>query len=328
MPTSDAQSLGRRWQETIAAQRRERQNSESSRRADLDRQRAGAVRDGLNRRFSAVHTDAEDDSNGNDDGGMEEGRGRRWLPELDTRLPSPLPNAALPTPPQSAVSIELPTHHPASLRDIQQSQEHNSHYTPPLTRPRNDLHSSPTDDSPTSELETQIHRQEAYIEQVKKELEEKDSQIRELLLEKEETEEAHLRAILNDQQADILRLERTKDILVRELRSARADVTRLSEEMEDARARERILKQQMDGNERQWHVRMENARLRQLQADADLEAERISSRRAADTLSQSPQLSQSHRRSSNSRRSELCFDVPRGHRNAPIKAALFRHVRG
>lgn len=344
MPTSDDRSLSRRWQETIEAERREGQRIESSRRADLDRQRAGTVRDGLDRRFSAAHAAAKNDSNEKDDGGTEEGRGRRWLPELDTRLPSPLPNAALPTPPQSAVTIELPTHSPVSSRGIQQSQGYNSHYMSPVTRPRNNLQRSPTDDSATSELETQIQRQKAYIEQVEKGLEEKDSQIRNLLLEKEETEEAHLRAVLNDQQADITRLERMRDILVRDLRSARADASRLSEEMEEARARERVLKQQvseteqqMHSNERQWRVRMENATPRQLHADADLEAGRLSSTRVAETLSQSPQLSQSHRRSSNashaasstrSRRSELCFDVPRGNRNAPIKAALFRHVRG
>lgn len=328
----------------MTAQERERERIERNRRADLNRQRAGSVRDGLDRTFSAAQVEAETDSFNNHSGGMGEVRGRRWLPELDTRLPSPLPAAALPTPPQSAVGIELAAQNPASAGGIRQSQGHNSHYMPPIVQPRNNLERAPTDDWATSELQTEIHRQQAYIEQVEKELEEKDSQISNLLREKEETEDAHLRAVLRDQQADISRLERTRDTLAKDLRSARADASRLSEEIEEARARERILKQQvaeteqqMHSNELQWRVRMENARLRQLQADADLEAERISSRRVAESHSQSPQLSQSHRRSSNashaasstrSRRSELCFDVPRGNRNAPIKAALFRHVRG
>ena len=304
--------LGRLWADTIAAEAVQRQSTERASRDVSERESVSSIRDSLQHR---IHTARANTGVSASDGNDEERDQPSWLQEgvheLNTRLPSPRSNAPH-TSPRQIISVELPTHY---------NVQPQSSFT--------------ADDLTTSELESEIKRQKIHIQQVEAQLSRKDFQIRQLLDEKEATEEAHLQAILNDQQREIERLEKIKLGLAEQLRAARADVKQLDAQVLEGRAREDDLRRQMHEKERQMDERerhcslqIRNAELRQMQAEADLEAARIPPRMVAETVSQSSQQSQSqHRPSTSSNRASsmrykekrMFLSAPRG---SPIRAEL------
>ena len=309
--------LGRLWADTIEAEAVQRQSTERASRDVSERESVFSIRNSLQHR---IHTARANTGVSASDGNDEERDQSSWLQEgvqeFDTRLPSPRPNGPHASPRQ-IISVELPTHY-----NVQPPSSHTA------------------DDLTTSELESEIKRQKNHIKQVEAQLSKKDIQIRELLDEKKATEEAHLQAILNDQQREIERLGKIKFGLAEQLMAARADLKQLDAQVLEGRAREDNLRRQMhekerqmDERERRCSLQIHNARLRQMQAEADLEAARMSPRMVPETVSQSSQQSQSqHRPSMSSNRTSstrykekrLSFSVPRGSRDAPIKAELFK----
>ena len=296
----------------MAAEAVARQSTERARRDTFERE-VLTVRDNLQHTFHAARNSGV---NANDRSGEEFSQPsgpQEGSQELDTNLSSPRSNAPN-TPRRQTINVELPTHY-----NVQSP----SSFT--------------ADDLTPSDLELEIQRQKIHIKHVEAQLSKKDSQIRQLLDEKEATEEAHLQAILNGQQREIQKLERIKFELAEQLRIARADVKQLDAQVAEGRAREDDLRRQMheqerqmDERERHYSQQIHDARLRQMQAKADLEAERISPRLVTETTPQSSRQSQSQRRLSTSHRasSTPCKDkkwalsVPRGSWNAPIMAEL------
>ena len=310
--------LGRVWEDAIAAEAVARQSTERARRDTSEGGALFTIRDSLQHRFHAARANTGFSLNDGSDeevdppSGLQEG-----VQELNTHPPSPRPNAPC-TPPRRTITAELPAHY-----NVQS----------PL--------SFTADNMTASDLESEIQRQKIHIKHVEGQISIKDSQIRELLNAKEATEEAHLQAILNGQQREIESLEKIKSGLVEQLRTARADVKQLDAQVVEGRAREDALRRQMhekerqmDDRERDCSLQIHNAKLRQMQAEADLEAERISSRLIAETISQSSQPSQSQRRSSishrpsstSSKEKRMAFSVPKGDRDAPIRVELVKRV--
>ena len=305
--------LGKVWEDVIAAEELARQSTERARRDTSEGEAVFTIRDSLQHRFHAARANTGLSLNDGSDeerdppSGLQEG-----VQELNARLPSPRTNAPR-TPPRQTITAELPAH--CNVRS-------------PL--------SFTADDMTASDLESEIQRQKVHIKHVEVQISKKDFQIRELLNAKEATEEAHLQAILNGQQREIESLERIKFGLVEQLRTARAEVKQLDTQVVEGRAREDALRRQMhekerqmDDRERHCSLQIHNAKLGQMQAEADLEAARISSRLVAETTSQSSQPSQSQRRSSTSHRpssTSYKFSVPRGSRDAPIVAELFKRA--
>ena len=311
--------LGRVWEHTFAAEAVARQSTERARRDVSEREGLSTIRDNLQHRMHTARANtavSANDGNGEErdqPSVLEDG-----VQELNTRLSSPRPNVPYLSP-RGMISVELPTHY-----SVQSA-------------------SYPTaDDLTASELESEIRRQKTHIEHVEAQLSEKERQIRQLLDEKKAAEEAQFQATLDGQQREIERLERIKFGLAEQLRTARADVKQLDAQVLEGRAREADLRRQMhekerqmDERERHYSLQIHNAKLRQMQAEADLEAARISPRLVTETVSQSPQQSQSqHRPSTSSYRhsstrckdKRMAFSVPRGSRDAPIVAEFIKHV--
>lgn len=294
-----------------------RQSTERARRDTSQREAVFTVRDDLQHRLQTARDTGVSANDGNGEeldqaSGLQEG-----ARDLNTHLSPPRPNVPY-TPPRQTINVELPTHY-----NVQSP----SSFT--------------ADDLTASGLESEIQRQKIHVKHVEAQLSKKDFQIRQLLDEKEATEEAHFQAILDGQQREIERLERIKSGLAEQLRIARADVKQLDAQVAEGRAREDDLRRQMhekerqmDERERHYSQQIHDARLRQMQAKADLEAERISPRLVTETVPQSSRQSQSQRRPSTSHRTSstsckdkrMAFSVPRGSRNAPIVAELIKRV--
>ena len=309
--------MGSEWQNAIDAEAAARQSTERARRHVPENEIVFPLRNSLQRRYDIARGNTMVSAN---DGNDEERDDAPWLEqgvqELNPRLPSPRSNA-LHTSPRQINRVELATNY-----NVQSPS------------------SSIADDLTPRELKSEIERQKIHIEQVQAQLSEKNSQIRLLLDEKRTNEEAHLQATLNGQERETERLERITSKLAEQLRIARADKEQLDAQVLEGRAREDELRRQMhekerqmDERERHYSVQIHNARLRQLQAEADLEAARISPRLVTETVPQSSQQSQSQRRSSTSshrppstrsKDTKLCFSVPRGSRGAPIVAELIK----
>ncbi|KAL8791575.1 MAG: hypothetical protein Q9195_005839 [Heterodermia aff. obscurata] len=298
----------------MAAEAVARQSTDRARRDIPVREAEFTIRDDLQHRFHTARANNNDvDEEHDQPSWPQEG-----VQELNTRLPSPRPHAPYASPGQT-IGVELPTHY-----NVQSP----SSFT--------------AENSTAAEFESEIEKQRICITQVEAQLSKKDSQIRQLLQAKEATEEAHLQAILNGPQREIERLEKINLGLVEQLRTARADVKRLDAQVLEGRAREDDLRRQMHERERQMDERgrhhsqqIHNARLLQMQAEADLEAARLSPRLVTETVSQSSQQSQPQRRpptsshrfsSTRCRDTRLAFSVPRGSRDAPIRAELIRQI--
>ena len=321
--------LGVAWQMAIADQERAREQEDRDRRRNTDEERAEAVRRNVQHRFSSGQMDNERYASNiparpthRDNESAEFSTVRRGLQELDNEAPFRQPTA-LPTPPRTASSVELPASPPSRI-----------------------------DDLTTAELEANICVQQARNTEVEEELEDRVEEVRRLLLNKDDAEQAHLQAVLAQQQAEIDKLDKTLQTVVEKLNIARAKVKSLTAEIDEGRTRETALRQemrereavlreqmqereaclrqQMRNREQTWEQQRLDARLRQMQADADFEASRIASRvstRASPPASASSRRPSGSSRQGSSTRSKdtrMVLSVRKGNRNAPIE--IFKHM--
>ncbi|CAF9910083.1 MAG: hypothetical protein HETSPECPRED_009600 [Heterodermia speciosa] len=309
--------IGKVWEDLRAAEAD--QSTARALRDNSDMEAIFTVREDLQHRLRTARTTTGiRANNGNGAEGDEPSLLQEGVQELDTRLQSPRPNAPNISPRQ-IISAELQAYH-----DVQSPS--------PFA----------TYDSTVSELESEIQRQRNHITHVEAQLLEKDFQIRQLLHAKETAEEAHLQAMLNGPQREIENLERIVSGLVEQLRTARTESKQLNAQVLEGQARGADLRRQMheverhrDERERDHSLQIHNAKLRQMQAEAALEAARLTPRLVAETVPQSSQQSQSQRRPSKSsqrfssmrsRDTRMSFNVPRGGRDAPIKAELIKQI--
>ena len=309
--------IGRVWEDLRAAEAV--QSTARALRDNSDMEALFTVREDLQHRLRTARTTTGiRANNGNGAEGDEPSLLQEGFQELDTRLQSPRPNAPEISPRQ-IISTELQAHH---------------HVQSP----------SPfaTYDSTVSELESEIKRHRDHITRVEAQLSEKDIQISQLVHAKETAEEAHLQAMLNGPQKKIENLERIISGLVEQLRTARTEVKQLNAQVLEGQARGADLRRQMheleqhrDERERDHSLQIHNAKLREIQAEAALEAARLTPILVAEPVPQSSQQSQSQRRPSTSsqrfssmrsRDTRMAFSVPRGYRDAPIRAELIKQI--
>lgn len=332
MPASRDLPLGLVWQMTIADKERAREQEDRDRRRHAAEERAEVVRRNVQHRFTSSQLDNEQWSSSTTarptHRDSESAELERGMQELDIVSPVHGPTPP-PTSSQTASSVELPASDGAEVQL-----------------------SSRMEDLTTAELEANICVQQARNVEVEVELEDRIEEVRRLLVHKEDTEQAHLQAVLAQQQAEIDRLNKTLVTVVEKLNLARANVKSLTAEIDEGRTREAALRQemrdreavlreqmheresclkeQMRNQEQAWEQQRLEARLHQMQADADFEASRIASRvstrTSPPTNASSGLPSGSSRRGSSTRsgNSKMVLSVPKGNRNAPIE--IFKHM--